>query len=381
MKSILDAAIDRHEESQKFKQMIEQKQGSGEMKAPPTSADDDELRKLADSLRISIKIVGCGGGGSNTITRMYDEGITGAEMCAINTDAPHLLHVHSPRKVLIGQHITRGLGAGAIPQVGAEAAKESEQQLRSFIDKSNVVFVTAGMGGGTGTGSAPMVAKIAKETGALVMGVVTLPFTGEGKARMENALWGLQQLVRYCDTTITIPNDKLLELVPKLPIEAAFKVADEILVQTIRGITEIVTKPGLVNLDYSDIQTIMKDGGVAMVGIGESDSDRNRIEEAVQAALHCPLLGEMNLSEAKGALVRVVGGHDMTISEAEKAAEMVTSSVSPNARVIWGCSIDPTMEKTVQILLILTGVKSEHLKGKDAIVVDAGKKSGIDLVR
>jgi cell division protein FtsZ len=381
MKSILDAAMEKHEDVMKYKQMIEKKQESGEMKPTPVSPDDEELKKLAESLKISIKVIGCGGGGSNTITRMYDEGITGAEMCAINTDAPHLLHVHSPKKILIGKHLTKGLGAGAIPQTGAEAAKEGEQEIRNFIDKAHIVFVTAGMGGGTGTGAAPVVAKIAKESGALVMGVVTLPFSGEGKARMENAMWGLQQLVRYCDTTITIPNDKLLELVPKLPIDKAFRVADEILAQTIRGITEIVTKPGLVNLDYSDIQTIMKDGGVAMVGIGESDSDRNRIEEAVQAALHCPLLGKLSLSEAKGAMVRVVGGDDLTIAEAEKAAEIVTSSVSPNARVIWGCSIDHELEKTVQILLILTGVKSEYLKGKDSIVIESGKRAGIDMVR
>jgi len=230
------------------------------------------------------------------------------------------------------------------------------------------VFVTAGMGGGTGTGSAHFAARLAKEQKALTIGVVTLPFKAEGEVRMENALDGLERLRRLCDTTIVIPNDKLLELVPKLPVDAAFKVADEVLMQTIRGLTEIITKPGLVNLDYSDIMTVMNEGGVAFVGIGESEEadPEDRIEAAIEEALNSPLLGEIDLKESKGALIRVVGGPDMTVSEAQKAAEVVGQRVAKHARLIWGCSIDPALENTVKILLIVTGARSDTVMGSGA---------------
>jgi cell division protein FtsZ len=240
-----------------------------------------------------------------------------------------------------------------------------------------MVFVTAGMGGGTGTGSAHFAARLAKEGKALTIGVVTLPFKAEGEVRMENALDGLEKLRRLCDTTIVIPNDKLLELVPKLPVDAAFKVADEVLMQTIRGLTEIITKPGLVNLDYSDILTVMNEGGVAFVGIGESDEadPETRIEAAIEEALNSPLLGEIDLKESKGALIRVVGGPDMTVTEAQKAAEIVGQRVAKHARLIWGCSIDPTVESTVKILLIVTGAKSDSFVGQESrSVMSDGRK-------
>jgi cell division protein FtsZ len=335
--------------------------------APPT-ADDEEIAKIAAQLDVSIKIIGCGGGGSNTINRCVEAGISGAQLCAINTDAKHLLAIHAPKKILIGKNITRGLGAGAIPQVGEAAAKENEREIRDFLTGANIVFVTAGMGGGTGTGSAHFAARLAKEGKALTIGVVTLPFKAEGDVRMENALDGLERLRRLCDTTIVIPNDKLLELVPKLPVDAAFKVADEVLMQTIRGLTEIITKPGLVNLDYSDILTVMNKGGVAFVGIGESEEadPEDRVEAAIEEALNSPLLGEIELKESKGALIRVVGGPDMTVSEAQKAAEVVGQRVAKHARLIWGCSIDPALESTVKILLIVTGARSDAVMGSGA---------------
>jgi len=335
--------------------------------APPT-ADDEEIAKIAAQLDVSIKIIGCGGGGSNTINRCVEAGISGAQLCAINTDAKHLLAIHAPKKILIGKNITRGLGAGAIPQVGEAAAKENEREIRDFLTGANIVFVTAGMGGGTGTGSAHFAARLAKEGKALTIGVVTLPFKAEGEVRMENALDGLERLRRLCDTTIVIPNDKLLELVPKLPVDAAFKVADEVLMQTIRGLTEIITKPGLVNLDYSDILTVMNEGGVAFVGIGESEEadPEDRVEAAIEEALNSPLLGEIELKESKGALIRVVGGPDMTVSEAQKAAEVVGQRVAKHARLIWGCSIDPALESTVKILLIVTGARSDAVMGSGA---------------
>jgi cell division protein FtsZ len=337
--------------------------GVGDQKAAPLGASDEELLRIAASLDISIKIVGCGGGGCNTINRCVDAGISGAQLCAINTDAKHLLTIRAPMKILIGKTKTRGLGAGARPEVGEEAARENDNEIRNFLSGANIVFVTAGMGGGTGTGSAHYVASIAKEqVRALTLGVVTIPFKSEGTLRMENALSGLNKLRQACDTTIVVPNDKLIEMVPKLPIEAAFKVADEVLMQTIKGLTEIITKPGLVNLDYADIQTVMNEGGVAFVGIGEANSDEeDRVTAAVHEALISPMLGEIDLRLARGALIRVIGGPDMTVGEAQKAADIVTKSVSERARIIWGCSIDPELEGTIKVLLIVTGAKSKYM--------------------
>ena len=349
---------------------------------PPMSAVDQELTQLAETLRVNIRVVGCGGGGSNTINRCTDEGIQGAEMCAINTDAKHLLMVHASRKILIGVRSTKGLGAGALPVVGEGAARENEQEIRDFLKGAHMVFVTAGLGGGTGTGSAHLVARLAKEEGALTIGVVTLPFSGEGAARMEEARDGLERLRRLCDTTVVIQNDKLLEIVPRMPLEAAFKLADAVLMTAIKGIVEIVTKPGLVNLDYSDIETIMKDGGVALIGLGESEGTTDRVSEAVTQALTSPLLGAVSLQDASGALVRIVGGPTMTVAEAEKAAALVEGKVAKRARIIWGCSIDNTaeMQNSVRVLLIITGVRSASLLGQTGGYASSSSEEEIDFV-
>jgi len=341
----------------------------------PKSKIDEDLEKIAAQLDVCIKIIGCGGGGCNTINRCWEANINGAQLCAINTDAKHLLTVKAPHKILIGRTATRGMGAGAKPEMGEAAARESDSEIREFLNGSNIVFVTAGMGGGTGTGSAHYVARIAKEqVRALTIGVVTIPFKAEGTMRMENALDGLNQMRLICDTTIVIPNDKLLELVPKLPVDAAFKVADEVLMQTIKGLTEIITKPGLVNLDYADIMTVMNEGGVAFVGIGEGNADEDdRVKAAVHEALTSPMLGEIELKEAKGALIRVVGGPDMTVGEAQRVAELVTNSVSPRARIIWGCSIDPELEGIVKVLLIITGAKSKYIMGSRGAPVEMNR--------
>jgi len=377
MKSILSEALARHQEETKKE----------DERAAPTKAtektknhDDDEIEKIVESINVSIKIVGCGGGGSNTITRCSEAGISGAQMCAVNTDAKHLLAVHAPKKILIGKRLTKGLGAGALPEVGEQAAHENDDEIREFIHGAHVVFITAGMGGGTGTGSAQYVARVAKEEGALTMGIVTMPFKSEGKIRMENAEAGLDKLRKYCDTTIVI-YDKLLELVPRLPINAAFKVADEILMQSIKGMTEIITKPGLVNLDYADLMTIMKGGGVAMIGIGESEEERDRVEYAISEALESPLLGEVDLTHARGCLVRVVGGPDLTVSEAERAAEIVGEKINPMARIIWGCSVEDDLENTVRVLLVITGVKSKSLLGKEVRTGPVQLSSDVDEVR
>jgi len=222
--------------------------------------------------------------------------------------------------------------------------------------------VTAGMGGGTGTGSAPVVAELARMKGALVMGIVTMPFKAEGRVRSENALRGLNRLREHCDTTIVIPNDRLLQLVPKLPLEAAFKVADEVLMQSIKGITEAITKPGLVNVDFNDMMTIMKNAGVAMIGLGEGGKDDGRIEmveKAVGEAMGSPLLGDIDTREARGALIRIVGGPDMTVSQAEKAAELVGARIRKDARIIWGCAVEPEMVGKVKVMVVVTGVRSD----------------------
>ncbi len=368
MKSLIDDALEQHELA-KSTQM------------PLGTPDDEELAKIVEKLKVNIAIIGCGGGGSNTINRLSTAGVFGAELVAANSDAKHLLHVHSPHKILLGRNTTRGLGAGALPEVGEKAAQEAEDELKTYVKGANIVFVTAGMGGGTGTGSAPVVARMARESGALVIGVVTLPFKAEGKLRMDNALRGLERLRSSCDTTAVIPNDKLLELVPKLPLDAAFRVADEVLMESIKGLTEIITRPGLVNLDFNDVMTIMKNGGVAMIGMGEANNKTakgDRIESAVQQALESPLLGDIDLSIARGALIRVTGGTDMTVAEAEKAAELVSARISQSARIIWGCSVDSSMAGTVRVMTVLTGVKGPSLMApKD----EPATKHGVEFVR
>ena len=298
-------------------------------------------------------------------------------MIAINTDAKHLLSVKCGRKLLIGKLLTRGMGAGARPEIGEKAAMENEREIGEFMKEAQIVFITAGMGGGTGTSSSFVASRLAKEARALTIGIVTLPFKSEGEMRMENALSGLTRLSKVCDTTIVIPNDTLLELVPNLPVQAAFKVADELLLQTIRGLTEMLTRSGLVNVDFADLRTIMDEGGVSLIGVGESDSaPGNRMDEAVEEALTSPLLGMMDLKEAKGALIRVVGGPDMTIEEAARAAEIISGRLRHNGRLIWGCSLEPEMSGRVKILLIATGAKSQYVlrrDGEDAVMQSAGQ--------
>ncbi len=337
------------------------KRGAAGMPAPSYTSDDEELERILAGLKTNIKIFGCGGGGCNTIDRLVEEGITGAELYAANTDAQHLLRIRSPHKILLGRRSTKGLGAGALPQIGEEAAKEAEDEIRAALDAADVVFVTCGLGGGTGTGSAPFVAKLAKEMGALTIAICTSPFKSEGAVRMENAEWGLERLRGVADTVIVIPNDKLIELYPRLGIMEAFKVADEVLVRSIKGITEVVTKPGLVNLDFNDLKTIMKGGGVAMIGLGTGEGE-DRVVDAMNEAINSPLI-DVDITGATGALVNVTGGPDMSISEAESIAETLQSKIASNARIIWGASVDPTMEGKITVMVVITGVKSKHILG------------------
>ncbi|HTD81766.1 MAG TPA: cell division protein FtsZ [Thermoplasmata archaeon] len=341
------------------------------------ASDDAELERILASLRTNVKIIGIGGGGTNTIGRLVEAGIIGAELYAANTDAQHLLTIRAPHKILLGRRVTRGLGAGALPQVGEEAAREAEEEIRAALQGADMVFLTCGLGGGTGTGGAPYVAQLSKEMGALTIAICTFPFRAEGAIRAENAEFGLEKLRNFADTVIVIPNDKLIELVPRLALNAAFKVADDVLMRAIKGITEVITKPGLVNLDFNDIKTIMKGGGVAMIGLGESDSDR-RAEEAIEEAINSPLI-DVEIAGATGALINVTGGTDMTVSEAEKVAEVVQARISPSARIIWGAAVDPSLQHRLRVMLILTGVKSKQIYGPGEGL--RGTAAGVDVVR
>lgn len=329
--------------------------------APNKTQDDSSIEEVLKSLKTNVKVVGCGGGGNNTINRLAEEGIAGAELYALNTDAQHLLSINSDRKILIGRNTTRGLGAGALPQVGERAVLENEIELRNVLKNTDLVFVTCGLGGGTGTGSAPVVAKIAKEAGALTVAIVTLPFKVEGTVRRENAEAGISRLRTIADTVIVIPNDKLLDLAPRLPLNDAFKVADEILMNAIKGITEMITKPGLVNLDFNDLRTIMRQGGVAMIGLGESDKPE-RATESVLSALNSPLL-DADVSQATGALVNIVGGNDMSLKEAESAVSEIYDRISRNARIIWGSTVDPSMGRMMRVMAVIVGVRSPQIMG------------------
>ena len=333
---------------------------------------DAELEQLLAKQRATIKVVGCGGGGNNTINRMSEVGIVGVETIAINTDAQDLLYTTASKKILIGRELTKGLGAGSEPRLGEEAARENEAEIKKALQNCDMVFVTCGLGGGTGTGSAPVVAEIGKKLGALTVGVVTMPFSMEGNRRYENAVIGLEKLEQVADTLIVIPNDKLLELAPELPLHTAFKVADEILTNSVKGIAELVTKAGLVNLDFADIRAVMKGGGVALIGVGESDTE-NRAIEAVEKAINNPLL-DVDISGANGALINVIGGEDMTLDEARKVVETITEKLDEDARVIWGAQIYKDMDKTIRTMLIVTGVKSSQIFGSNKKTADKKKK-------
>ncbi|MEK6974286.1 MAG: cell division protein FtsZ [Nanoarchaeota archaeon] len=349
-----------------------------------TSEIDEELEQLIALQKAKIKVIGCGGGGNNTINRISEVGIAGSETIAINTDAQDLLYTNAHTKILIGKEITKGLGAGSIPQVGEEAARESEHDIRQKLQGADMVFITAGLGGGTGTGSAPVVAEIAKKLGALTVAIVTVPFSMEGHRRYENAIMGLEKLENIVDTLIVIPNDKLLELAPDLPLHTAFKVADEILTNAVKGIAELVTKPGLVNLDFADIRAVMDKGGVAMIGVGESDTE-NRAIEAVEKAITNPLL-DVDISGANGALINVAGGPDMTLDEARKVVETVSMKLDEDAKIIWGAQISEDLEKTIRAMLIVTGVNSPQIFGSRRTKSSGKKRSqmeeelGIDFV-
>jgi len=322
---------------------------------------DFDNEKGFESHQAKIMAIGCGGGGSNTINRLTEIGIAGAKTIAANTDARHLASIKAHQKILLGKELTRGLGAGGYPEIGKRAAEEAKNEIKTALEGCDLLFVTCGLGGGTGTGAAPVVAHIAKEMGAIVIAAVTLPFKIEG-ARIGKAEDGLDKLRSECDTVIAIENQKLVELAGNRPLKEAFGVSDNLIATMIKGITETISQPSLVNLDYADVRAILKSGGVATVGVGESDS-QERAKEAIYKALNHPLL-EVDYVGATGALVQVIGGDDMKLEEIEQIGEAVAKNMNPEATVMWGARVLPEMQGKLQVITIVTGVKSPYISGR-----------------
>ena len=325
-----------------------------------------------------MTVIGCGGAGQNMVDWLYTKGITGAEIIAVNTDLQDLKLKNADKKILVGKEVTRGLGAGGQPTRGAEAAKESLAEIKEALKDSDMVFICAGMGGGTGTGVAPVVAKAARDVGAIVIGVVTMPFSIE-RARIDKAEFGLQQLRASTDTVVVIDNNRLVKIAGNLPVKQAFAVANELVSVMIKGIVEIISVPSLVNLDFADVKAIMKSGGVATVGMGTSDTNR-RVEEAVEEALANPLL-DIQYEGATGALIHMTGGEDMTLEEIDRAGQLITESLHADANVIWGARVDEAHAKRITVMSIMTGVHSPHLLGNETKEekIESGIKASHDL--
>jgi len=316
--------------------------------------EDTSLNSLA-----KIKVIGVGGGGSNAVNRMISLGLEGVEFIAVNTDAQALLTSQAPRRIRIGEKITRGLGAGARPEKGEQAAQESREEILKSLEGSDMVFITAGMGGGTGTGAAPIIAQCAKEINALTVAVVTRPFNFEGPRRKKNADLGIENLRRYVDTIITIPNDRLLQVVDKkAPVTEAFSIADDILRQSVQGISYLITNPGVVNLDFADVQTIMNNSGSALIGIGEATGEKAPIN-AAKEAINSPLL-ETSIQGAHSVLINIMGSNEaLTMLEVNEASTTIQEAADTDAEIMWGLSIDETLGDKVRVTIIATRFENE----------------------
>ena len=322
----------------------------------------------------TIKVIGVGGGGTNAVNRMVDSGIRGVEFVAVNTDRQALLLSKAASKIQIGEKITRGLGAGANPDIGAQAAEESKAEITEALRGADMVFVTAGMGGGTGTGAAPIVAACAKEMGILTIGVVTKPFTFEGKKRLSQADRGIESLKGKVDTLVVIPNDKLLQIIDrKTSIVEAFKMADDVLRQGVQGISDLIAVPGLVNLDFADVKTIMLNTGMAHMGIGRA-SGENRAEDAAKQAIQSPLL-ETSIEGARGVIINITGGSNLGLHEVNTAAELVQRSVDPEANIIFGAVIDESLDEDIVITVIATGFEKDTKIGANVPVGEIVSKA------
>ncbi|MBZ8178642.1 cell division protein FtsZ [Oscillatoria salina] len=320
--------------------------------------EDNRGDSIVPSSFAKIKVIGVGGGGCNAVNRMIESGVSGIEFWAINTDAQALAQASAPKRLQLGQKLTRGLGAGGNPAIGQKAAEESRDEIASALENTDLVFITAGMGGGTGTGAAPIVAEVAKEIGCLTVGVVTRPFTFEGRRRTTQAEEGIAALQSRVDTLIVIPNNKLLLVInEQTPVQEAFLVADDILRQGVQGISDIITIPGLVNVDFADVRAVMADAGSALMGIGVG-SGKSRAREAAELAISSPLL-ESSIEGARGVVFNITGGRDLTLHEVNAAAETIYEVVDPNANIIFGAVIDDKMQGEIRITVIATGFSGE----------------------
>jgi cell division protein FtsZ len=350
------------------------------------SQSEDNAKSIQDEFGLNVKeakivVLGAGGAGNNCITRLSEMGVKGASTIALNTDVKHLSVSKADGKLLVGKELTRGLGAGGYPDVGKRAVEESEKEIKKMLEGADMIYLVTGLGGGTGTGGAPIIARIAKELGCIVIGCTTMPFKIEG-ARIGKAEDGLYQLRQVCDTVIVIENDRLLKIAGDLPLQQAFGVADNLISTIIKGVTETIATPSLVNLDYADVKTIMHSGGVAAVGFGESDT-KNRAEEAVVKAMTNPLL-EVNYEGGTGAIVHTTGGPDMKLDEVNMIGEYVSKQLDPDAQVIWGARINPDFKGKLRVITIVTGVKSPYILGpvarEEAVKKDFSQELGIPIV-
>ncbi|PIN99149.1 MAG: cell division protein FtsZ [Candidatus Diapherotrites archaeon CG10_big_fil_rev_8_21_14_0_10_31_34] len=325
-----------------------------------------------------IMVIGTGGAGCNAVNRLANMGVSGAQLVAVNTDKQHLSIINDElTKILIGKSVTRGLGAGGYPEVGAKAAEVSRQALEEVLSNTDMLFISAGMGGGTGTGSAPIIAQIAKEQGAIVIAIVTYPFALE-KARLLKAEEGIEALRANTDTVVVIDNNRLVSLVPNLPIQDAFKVADEVTARTVRGITETITQPSLINLDFADVRSVMGNKGLSVIAVGESKSV-NKVDEVVEDTLKNVLL-DVDFSGATGCLIHITGGPELTLGEANGVGEMLTDTIDPKSTVIWGARVDPTFENKIEVISIFTGVHSPYIKSPNVMPAqNSGRMSRGDM--
>ena len=310
--------------------------------------------EILPSQNAKIEVIGVGGGGSNAVNRMIDSDLEGVTFRVLNTDAQALIQSSAQQRVQLGQNLTRGLGAGGNPSIGQKAAEESKEDLQQALAGADLVFIAAGMGGGTGTGAAPVVAEVAKQSGALTVGIVTKPFSFEGKRRMRQAEEGISRLAENVDTLIVIPNDRLKDVISGAPLQEAFRNADDVLRMGVKGISDIITCPGLVNVDFADVRSVMTEAGTALLGIGIG-SGRARAQEAAQAAMNSPLLEAARINGAKGCVINITGGKDMTLEDMTSASEAIYEVVDPEANIIVGAVVDESMEGEIQVTVIATG--------------------------
>ena len=352
-----------------------------------TKTNLDYFKLAEEEFGFSVKkarivVFGCGGAGQNTVTRLSEMGVQGATTVSLNTDAKHLTVGKADKKILLGKELTRGLGAGGYPEIGRKAAEEARNEIKSAIEGTDLAFVCVGEGGGTGTGAAPVIAEMAKSMGSIVIGVATMPFKIEG-SRIAKAEEGLAQLRQVSDTVIVIENDRLLRYAGNLPLQQAFAVADELIASMVKGITETITLPSLVNVDYADVKAVMHAGGVAALGVGESNSS-DRAIDAVTKALTNPLL-DVDYTGAQGALIHITGGNDLKLDEVNAIGEAVSQNLDPSAQVIWGARILPEFTGKIQVITIMTGVKSPYILGPIArerpVIRELDQAFGIDIIR